>query len=118
MRRLQMEMLLVQDGSDAAAGEVDGAGQAEQPADTTGLTSLLESWDVETYLEQGRGRGRSLVCQYYSKTGSCPYQELGCMLPHSQVRLGWTCNSNWSSRLGRPGGRRAAAVRRRRRRRR
>ena len=44
--------------------------------------SLLESWDVETFLEETAGAGTQ--CQYFQQTGRCPYQEVGCMFQHHQ----------------------------------
>ena len=43
------------------------------------LLSLMKSWDVESFLEQN---SEQEVCKYFSSTGSCPYQEVGCMFQH------------------------------------
>ena len=45
------------------------------------LLSLMKSWDVETFLEQPELK----VCEYYKTSGSCPYQEVGCMFIHDSV---------------------------------
>ena len=46
------------------------------------LLSLLQSWDVETYLEQ---QEEDKECKYFKATGSCPYQEVGCMFIHEEA---------------------------------
>ena len=46
------------------------------------LLSLMKSWDVETFLEQPEVK----VCEYYKTSGSCPYQEVGCMFIHEAVQ--------------------------------
>ena len=46
------------------------------------LLSLMESWDVETFLEETDSEQSQ--CKYFQQTGSCPYQEVGCMFQHSQ----------------------------------
>ena len=49
------------------------------------LLSLLKSWDVETYLEQQEHQDENKVCEYFQATGSCPYEEVGCMFSHKEV---------------------------------
>ena len=45
------------------------------------LLNLLRSWDVETFLEQS---DNNKTCEYFKSSGSCPYQEVGCMFSHEQ----------------------------------
>ena len=54
----------------------------EEEKDPKTLLSLLQSWDVETYLEQ---QEEDKVCEYFKATGSCPYQEMGCMFIHEEA---------------------------------
>ena len=44
------------------------------------LSSLMHSWDVETFLEEPD----AMICKYYSKEGKCPYQDVGCMFKHDE----------------------------------
>ena len=55
----------------------------EEDKDPHTLLSLLQSWDVETYLEQQPEEDKA--CQYFKATGSCPYQEVGCMFIHEET---------------------------------
>ena len=61
-------------GKDELNGEED---QDTDPSEQN-LLSLMKSWDVETFLEQPELK----ACEYYKTTGSCPYQEVGCMFVH------------------------------------
>ena len=54
----------------------------EDDKDPKTLLSLLQSWDVETYLEQ---QEEDKECQYFKATGSCPYREVGCMFIHEEA---------------------------------
>ena len=54
----------------------------EEDKDSKTLLSLLQSWDVETYLEQ---QEEDKACEYFKATGSCPYQEVGCMFTHEEA---------------------------------
>lgn len=54
----------------------------EEDKDSKTLLSLLQSWDVETYLEQ---QEENKACEYFKATGSCPYQEVGCMFTHEEA---------------------------------
>ena len=45
------------------------------------LLNLLRSWDVETFLEQS---DNNKTCEYFKSSGSCPYQEVGCMFSHEK----------------------------------
>ena len=54
----------------------------EKEKDPKTLLSLLQSWDVETYLEQ---QEEDKACEYFKATGSCPYQEVGCMFTHEEA---------------------------------
>ena len=58
--------------------EVNGEEVAETDPSEQNLLSLMKSWDVETFLEQPELK----VCEYYKTSGSCPYQEVGCMFVH------------------------------------
>ena len=60
----------------------DVANKDEEEKDPKTLLSLLQSWDVETYLEQ---QEEDKVCEYFKATGSCPYQEMGCMFIHEEA---------------------------------
>ena len=55
---------------------------SEDTEDTedTNLLSLLDSWDVETFLEQTDTE--ETQCKYFKDKGVCPYQEVGCMFSH------------------------------------
>ena len=54
----------------------------DKDKDSKTLLSLLQSWDVETYLEQ---QEEDKACEYFKATGSCPYQEVGCMFTHEEA---------------------------------
>ena len=56
----------------------------EDDKDPKTLLSLLQSWDVETYLEQ---QEENKACEYFKATGSCPYQEVGCMFIHEEADM-------------------------------
>ena len=60
----------------------DATNKDEEEKDPKTLLSLLQSWDVETYLEQ---QEEDKVCEYFKATGSCPYQEMGCMFIHEEA---------------------------------
>ena len=74
--------------ADISAGEEKKTEERIRPGGETETTekndllSLMESWDVETYLEETDTEESQ--CKYFKQTGSCPYQEVGCMFQHSQ----------------------------------
>ena len=54
--------------------------EESRPGGDKDLLALMESWDVETFLEEtDRDQAQ---CKYFQQTGSCPYQEVGCMFQH------------------------------------
>ena len=56
--------------------------EESRPGGDKDLLALMESWDVETFLEEtDRDQAQ---CKYFQQTGSCPYQEVGCMFQHHQ----------------------------------
>ena len=55
-------------------------GEMTEMRENKDLLSLMESWDVETFLEETDGEQSQ--CKYFQQTGSCPYQEVGCMFQH------------------------------------
>ena len=56
--------------------------ESESQKSNPELLSLLRSWDVETYLEESDSE--ETVCKYFSTSGTCPYQEVGCMFLHEK----------------------------------
>ena len=56
--------------------------EESRPGGDSDLLSLMESWDVETFLEETDNDQSQ--CKYFQQTGSCPYQEVGCMFQHHE----------------------------------
>ena len=56
--------------------------EESRPSGDSDLLSLMESWDVETFLEETDNDQSQ--CKYFQQTGSCPYQEVGCMFQHHE----------------------------------
>ena len=59
----------------------DASSNDNETKDGGDLLNLLRSWDVETFLEQS---DNNKTCEYFKSSGSCPYQEVGCMFSHEQ----------------------------------
>ena len=72
-------------GEDKNTEENSPGGEVTEVTEVTennDLLSLMESWDVETFLEETDGVPSQ--CKYFQQTGSCPYQEVGCMFQHHE----------------------------------
>ena len=65
-----------------AGGEMTEMTEMAEVTENKDLLSLMESWDVETFLEETDGEQSQ--CKYFQQTGSCPYQEVGCMFQHHE----------------------------------
>ena len=77
-----MAELKVEENEEQQPGEENT--KEEDDKDPKTLLSLLQSWDVETYLEQ---QEENKACEYFKATGSCPYQEVGCMFIHEEADM-------------------------------